>query len=83
MLDAKERAEIIGALSQWASNAPDEPIIGFMYSPRLLTPHEIVAEVRKNTPDGQAVLELLEHGINREGIQKVLRRLTSTRSLLK
>ena len=70
-----ERWDITVALAKWAESVPDEPLLGFLGYERFLTPREIVAEVRRNTPDGQAVLEILEHGVRREGIEAVVSRL--------
>jgi hypothetical protein len=75
MLNSQERRQLIRALEAWAESVPDMPLVGFLDGDKLFTPKEIVLEVRKETPDGQAVLEILEHGVRREGIGKVVARL--------
>ncbi|MBV9771533.1 MAG: hypothetical protein JOZ32_18325 [Bryobacterales bacterium] len=75
MLTEAERSEITAALAKWSESVPDKPLLGFLGSERFLTPREIVAEVERNTPDGQAVLEMLEHGLRREGMEAVVSRL--------
>ncbi|WP_031495313.1 hypothetical protein [Bryobacter aggregatus] len=69
-----ERAKVIEALIIWAKSAPEEPVIGFIGGGAILTPREIVRAVQQETEDGQAILEILEHGIRREGIDMVLNR---------
>jgi hypothetical protein len=76
MLNAVEREQVAKALFEWAKSVPDEPMVGFLDRDGLLTPHEIVKQVMEKTADGQAVLEILEHGVRREGIEKVVARLT-------
>jgi hypothetical protein len=83
MLTGEERSEIARALSQWAESLPDAPLFGFLGSERLLTPREILKEVETNTPDGEAVLEILEHGVRREGIEAVVSRLMRRRQVRK
>jgi hypothetical protein len=76
MLSSDERLQITKALSQWAEWAPDEPMVGFLGRSRLLSPRELVEQVFENTPDGKALLEILEHGVRREGINQVVARLS-------
>jgi hypothetical protein len=77
MLTDDERIQITKALQQWANHAPkDEPVIGFLGGGRFLTPFQVFMEVMQETPDGQAVLTILEHGVRREGLQRVVNRLT-------
>jgi hypothetical protein len=76
MLNAVEREQIAKALFEWAESVPDQPMVGFLGRERLLTPREVVKQVSEKTPDGQAVLEILEHGVRREGIERVVARLT-------
>lgn len=75
MLTGEEKSMIIDALSIWAESAPDEPTIGFLDNGYLLKPRELVVAVRVGTSDGLAALEILEHGVRREGIESVTRRL--------
>jgi hypothetical protein len=67
---------IVNALQTWAKSAPNESIMGFIGTGQLLTPTEIVSAVKQETSDGKAILEILEHGLRREGMSKVLARLT-------
>jgi len=76
VLSATEREIILAALVTWAKDAPAEPVLGFLGSGEPLTPREIVSAVRRETDDGRAILEILEHGVRREGIAKVVERLT-------
>ena len=75
MLDAQERSQLIVALEAWARSVPDKSLVGFLDGDKLFSPKEIVREVREETPDGQAVLEILEHGVRREGVSSVVARL--------
>jgi hypothetical protein len=76
MLTSRERHLIIKALEVWVRNTPNEPMLGFLGANEFLTPREIVEQVRENSDTGQNVLQLLEHGLRREGIEKVIARLT-------
>jgi hypothetical protein len=75
MLDPQERSQLIVALEVWAKSVPDRPLVGFLAGEKLFTPTELVQQVREETPDGQAVLEILEHGVRREGVDSVVARL--------
>lgn len=75
MLTAEERQQITRALEEWAAVAPNEPMVGFLGRKTLLTPQEIVQHVQKSTSDGEALLEVLEHGVRREGIKAAVARL--------
>ena len=75
VLTESERQSIQTALAIWAQSAPDEPLVGFVSQDGRWTPKELVDQVRRQTPDGKALLELLEHGVRREGIAKVISRL--------
>lgn len=67
MLTPHEREQVTLALRQWAQR-------GARYTdgrvPRisLLTPNGMVAAVEEDTSDGQAILEILEHDVRREGL---------------
>jgi len=76
MLSSDERRRLSDALSKWAKDAPGDPIIGFLGQDRLLTPTELARAVVAETPDGLALLEILEHGVRREGLSTVVKRLT-------
>jgi hypothetical protein len=75
MLRGREKQQIIGALKQWASSVPNKRMLGFAGS-NFLTPKEIVQAALEETEDGLAILEILEHGVRREGIESVTKRLT-------
>lgn len=76
MLTPTERKDVIEALSRWAESAPNEPMIGFLGGGQLLTPREAVDAVKRNTSDGEALLEMIEHGVRREGLESVVNRLS-------
>jgi hypothetical protein len=82
MLNPRERSQLIVALEAWAKSVPDKPLVGFLDGDKLFTPKEIVREVREKTPDGQAVLEILEHGVRREGVSNVVARLGGENELV-
>ena len=75
MLTSEERASILQALQDWAKSAPDEPLLGFIQSNALKTPNEILSDVIEKTSDGEAVMEMIEHGVRRQGLEAVVRRL--------
>jgi len=75
MLTPEERERILLALREWAEFAPDEPVLGFIQSDVLKTPQELLGEIEKNTPDGEALMQMIEHGVRRIGIEAVVRRL--------
>jgi hypothetical protein len=77
MLTPREREKIIHAVKQWAETAPNQPIIGFLNNGGPFRPREIVDEIVRNTPAGEDVMEILEHSVRREGLDKVLGRLTA------
>jgi hypothetical protein len=77
MLTDEERIRITEALQQWAEQAPsDELVIEFGGGDRFLTPFQVSIEVERNTPDGQAILRILEDGVREEGLQQIVNRLT-------
>jgi CheY-like chemotaxis protein len=51
--------------------------IGFLGDGDLLRPSEIVTAFESGTGDGESILEILEHGVRREGIEKVVSRFVS------
>jgi len=75
MLTSEERISIVQALSVWANFAPDEPVLGFVQANSLKTPKEILSEVLEKTSDGEALMEMIEHGVRREGLSAVVSRL--------
>jgi hypothetical protein len=75
----EERIQITKALQQWAKQAPkDELVIELFGADRFLTAFQAYIEVERNTPDGQAILTILEHGVRQDGLQQIVRRLTDT-----
>jgi CheY-like chemotaxis protein len=77
VLTATEKQQIVAALKAWAETAPDEPTIGILGDGDLLRPSEIVTAVESGADDGESILEILEHGVRREGIEKVVSRFIS------
>ena len=75
MFSPSERKEIIGALERWARDAPDQPTFGFLQGDRLFTPRELVQEVVADTPNGKALMEIIEHAARRLGFSGVIQRL--------
>jgi hypothetical protein len=69
MLSRDERDQLISILWNWAEVTPDIPVAGFLEHGHLLTPRELAIAAEQGTPDGQALLEILEHGLRREGIE--------------
>lgn len=78
MLSEAERGEIIEALAIWAEQVPARPMVGFLEHQDLLTPREVVAAVQETTASGEALLEILEYGVRREGIEAVVDRIVSS-----
>jgi hypothetical protein len=76
VLSLTERGMIVSALATSAQSEQPEPMLGFIGSGSLLTPLEIVSAVERETEDGKAILEILEHGVRREGIDTVVSRLS-------
>ena len=77
ILTHAERIQITKALQQWAEAAPkDELVFEFAGGDRFLTPFQVYVAVERNTPEGKAILSILEHGVREEGLQQVVSRLT-------
>lgn len=76
MLSTVERTNIVNALRAWAQSAENQPMLGFIGSGQPLTPRQIVSAIQNETDDGKAILEILEHGVRREGMSRVVDRLT-------
>ena len=64
------------ALKYWASQMPDEPVLGFLEGESLLTPHQLLWAIENadKDDDGAAFMEMLEHAIRRTNVAKVARR---------
>lgn len=79
MLTREEFNAVVDALHVWAERCPAERSIGFLQSGGPKTPQQIVMEVKERTDDGEAILEMLEHSIRREGLDRVVSRLKNER----
>jgi hypothetical protein len=82
MLSSDEREQIVAILQEWTERVPDVPVAGFLETPRgrprrLLTPTELATAAAEGTPDGEALLQILEHGLRLEGMETLRRRFTS------
>jgi hypothetical protein len=75
MLNPDEREQLVAALERWSERSPNVPMMGFLESGTIMTPLQMVVEVKENTSDGLAILEMLEHALRREGMAKVVERL--------
>ena len=81
MLTKEERIQITKALQQWAKQAPkDGFVIEFVGGDRFFSPDQAYIEVERDTPDGQAILKILEHGVREEGLQQIISRLADAGS---
>ena len=84
MLSRKEYETLLLALQVWADSAPDVPALGFIHSrveregvePGLMTPRQVLEQVRERSPDGVTVLQALESGVRRRGLREVVSILT-------
>ena len=74
MLTNQERSAVVAAVEEWAAAAPERPALGFVGNGRMLTAADLATAVRKGTEDGEAFMQLLEHGVRREGLETVVRR---------
>jgi hypothetical protein len=74
VLTEDERAKLLDAFVSWAGSAPQEPFLGFVGDDGHYSPLELVAEIEQRTETGEAFLEILEHGVRREGLEQVVRR---------
>jgi hypothetical protein len=74
MLTEEERRELLHAVEAWADAAPDEPVLGFVGGEGFCSPRELVRAVQSFSDTGEAFLELLEHGVRREGLERVVGR---------
>jgi hypothetical protein len=73
-----ERQALVSALWEWAEGAPPIPVAGFLGGAGLLTPRELAEAAQRGDRDGLAVLDVLEHGVRREGLAAVTDRLRSS-----
>lgn len=74
MLSSEERLQIVSALRVWAENAPDEPVFGTMLNLEQVTPMELLRDVENEKEIGKLFLEILEHSVRREGLERVTQR---------
>jgi len=65
------------AFNEWAKNVPDpdQPAFGFLSS-KMYSAKEIAKEIEHETPFGKDVIEMVESGINRDGIDATVARIT-------
>jgi hypothetical protein len=65
------------AFNLWAQSVPDPdaPAIGFV-GEKMMSAREAAHALETETEAGKGLLEILEHGVNVEGIDKVVARLT-------
>ena len=75
MLSENEKTDLINALRRWAATVPDRPTLGFLGSD-FLTPKQIVDAAIREDDNGKTILEILEHGVRREGLEAVTERLS-------
>lgn len=70
------RQRLKDAFAEWARKLPnpEAPVMGFVGT-KLYSAQELVREVENETPVGLGVLEILEHGVKVEGIDKVIARM--------
>jgi hypothetical protein len=74
VLSRRERDELTQALRQWAESAPPGPALA-MLDTDWMTPPEIAIHVAEGTDEGEAILEILEHSVRRDGLDSVVSRL--------
>jgi hypothetical protein len=74
MLTAHEHTLLVATLTKWAETAPDEPMLAILGAGELMRPWDIARAVQHRTEEGEAILEILEHGLRREGADKVVSR---------
>lgn len=78
MLSAEERKQVSAAVWRWAKEAPDVPVAGILGRHEKLTPKQIAQAIDNETREGKAFLEFLEHGVRREGVERVVERFTAS-----
>jgi hypothetical protein len=75
-LTTDEYVALARALYVWADAAPDQPALGFLQTGEMLSRQQLFeAFDDQNNPDGAAFLEMLEHAVRREGVERVTGRL--------
>ena len=77
MKNTDDTRKLKDAFNLWAKNVPDpdEPMLGFVGT-RLYSAKEISAAVENETQLGRDVLKMVEYAVSKEGIDKVVARLT-------
>lgn len=82
MSEKQRREKLKDAFQKWAAQVkePDAPVLGF-YGTKVFSAKELAQEVANDTDVGQSVIEVLEHGARKEGIDKVIERLTGKNNL--
>ena len=76
-LNPTELQTIKDAFNDWAKNhpTPDAPAIG-IGSGDILSAKEVAQAVNNGTAQGEALLEMVEHSVRREGLYKTIARFT-------
>jgi hypothetical protein len=82
VLSEEDRSAIVEAVGRWAQSLDPEvrrhePVIGVLgHAP--LTAEELYSAMVKHTPDGEAILEIIEHTVSREGREAAVARILRT-----
>ena len=79
MLNGDDRNAIVEAIGQWASSLDPEvrryaPVIGLL-GQAPLTAQELYLAILERTPEGEALLEIIEHTVSREGKEATVARI--------
>jgi hypothetical protein len=74
VLSPGERDELTQALRQWAEFTSPSPVLAMLDSD-WMTPQEIATHVAEGTEQGEAILDILEHSVRRDGLDSVVSRL--------
>jgi hypothetical protein len=77
-LSPTELRKLKDAFNDWAKNMPNpnEPVLGFFGSSGMRSAKEVAKEVENETAFGKDVLEMVEHALRREGMDKTVARIT-------
>jgi hypothetical protein len=75
MLTADERALILVEIRAWADRVPAERGFGFIQQRLLMTPAEVRDAIERETPDGVAILDIVEHSVRRTSLEEVLTKI--------
>ena len=75
MLVEEERDRILQALNRWVELTPQNAMFGFIGSGDFMTPREVLEAVLRQSSDGEAIMEMIEHVIRRTSLDNVIQRL--------